>query len=121
MRLAVPLPVVGILCPPLLRAVIADLAVIRIRSHLVAMVFSSSPPLALRGSANGLLWMKSRRVEGTLAIPTRLLKHSSSVTRFCFQPETDLETAVECYRVLANWGRSPRPPRRACRPPHPPC
>ena len=41
-----------------------------------------------------------------------------------FQPEicrNDLETSVEWYRVLANWGRSPRPPRRACRPPHPPC
>jgi hypothetical protein len=29
----------------------------------------------------------------------------------------DLETAVECYRVLAHWGRSPRPPSEGVPPP----
>ena len=84
MLLAVSLPVAGILRPPLLRTVIADLAVNRIRSHMVAMVFSSSPPLALRGRANRLLGMKSGKAKETLTEPAGPLKHSSRVAKFCF-------------------------------------
>jgi hypothetical protein len=83
-RLAVPLPVAGVLCPPLLRTVIADLTVNRIGGDLVAMVFSSSPLLAFSRRADGLLWMKSGRAEGTMAEPARPLKHSFRVARFCF-------------------------------------
>ncbi len=39
---------------------------------------------------------------------------------FLFQPEicrNDLETAVEWYRVLANWGRSPQTPSEGVPPP----
>jgi hypothetical protein len=46
---------------------------------------------------------------------------SSILSRQSGLCQADLESGVECYRVPANWGRSPRPPRRACRPPHPPC
>jgi hypothetical protein len=83
-RLAVPLPVAAIFSPPLLRAVIADLAVNRICGNLVAMVFSSPPPLAFCRCANGLLRMNSGRAEATLAKPTRPLKHSPRLARFCF-------------------------------------
>ena len=54
-----------------------------------------------------------------------IAEHSSRMPSFCFNQKycrNDLETAVEWYRVLANWGAfPPDPPRRACRPPHPPC
>ena len=83
-RFAVSLPVAGIFGPPLLRTVIADLAVNRICDNLVAMVFSLPPLLALRRRADSLLRMKSAREEQTLAEPARPLKHSSRVARFCF-------------------------------------
>jgi hypothetical protein len=41
---------------------------------------------------------------------------SSILSRQSGLCQADLESGVECYRV-ANWGRSPKPPRRACRPP----
>jgi hypothetical protein len=86
-RFAVPLPVAGILGPPLLRAVIADLTVDGICGNLAAMIFSTSLLLALCSCANGLLGMKSGRAEGTLAKPARPLKHSSRVAKFCFKQE----------------------------------
>ena len=59
---AVPLPVARLLGPPLPRAVIADLAVDRIRSHLAPMIFSpqlgafpQTPRRACRPPASPLL------------------------------------------------------------------
>jgi hypothetical protein len=85
MSFAVLLPVVRILCPPLLRAVIANLAVDRARGDLAAMILSPYPLLAFRRLADRLLRMVSGRIEGTLAEPARRLKHPSRVTGIYFQ------------------------------------
>jgi hypothetical protein len=64
---------------------------------------------------------KRRRNNGKICKAAEPCLQSGAIP---FQSEmgwNNLETAIECYRVLAHWGRSPRPPRRACRPPHPPC
>jgi len=58
------------------------------------------------------------------ATPSTLAETFLQNVEILFQAEicrNDLETDVECYRVLANWGVfPPNPPRRACRPPLPP-
>ena len=80
-RRAMPLPVAGILGAPLLRAVIADLAVNRICGDLAPMVFPPSALLTFRCRADDLLRMESGRVEKALAEPARPLAHSSRVPR----------------------------------------
>jgi hypothetical protein len=83
-RFAVLLPVAGILRPPLLRTVIADLTVNRICGNLAAMIFSTAPPLALRRPTNRLLGMEFGKAEKTLTELARPLKHSSRVEGACF-------------------------------------
>src|SRR5437879_5118579 len=110
---AVPLPVAGMLGPPLPRTVVADLAVNRIRSNLTPMIFSPLLPMAIRGRTNGLLRMKARSAEGTMAKSARPLNHAPQSDAIPFQSEmcrNDLETAIEYYRVLANWGAFPPDP-----------
>ena len=80
-RRAMPLPVAGILGAPLLRAVIADLAVNRICGDLAPMVFPPSALLTFRCRADNLLRMESGRVEKALAEQARPLAHSSRVPR----------------------------------------
>jgi hypothetical protein len=51
---------------------------------MVAMVFSSSPPSALRSRANRLLGMESGKAKEALTESARPLKHSFRVPGFCF-------------------------------------
>jgi hypothetical protein len=62
-RSAMSLPVAGILCAPLLRAVIADLPVNRICGDLASMVFPPSALLTLRSRTDHLLRMESGSLE----------------------------------------------------------
>ena len=86
----------------------------------ILVVSAAGTPQPRRPSARDGIWKGGRDTDRIGTAADAFLQGGEIL----FQPEicrNDLETAVECYRVLANWGRSPRPPRRACRPPHPPC
>src|SRR5438128_2198630 len=76
-------PVAGIR-RPLFATVVADLAINRIRSNFAPMIFAPSLPPAIRSRTNGLLRMKARSAEGTMAKSARPLNHAPRVARFRF-------------------------------------
>jgi len=70
-------PVVRVLGAPLLRAVLAHLAIHRIGSDLSPMVVVTAPPLADRIAARSLSRLKLRWLKRTLAIPADPFSHES--------------------------------------------
>jgi hypothetical protein len=62
--------VAGMLVPPLLLAVADNLAILRIRTKFLPVIFGAAPTLTLRLTADDLLGTICRRQKNTLAVGT---------------------------------------------------
>jgi hypothetical protein len=120
--------IVGMSFAPLLLAVVGDLTIVRICFELPSVIVGTSPALALRSAADGLLWTVGRAKKSTLAVETAAVlghddssKISQDESLRNNQTASDvqiLETYLEfvlhpCQRALVDHWPRPTPARMA--------
>ena len=76
--MAIPPPVIWVAGTPFLRAVQADLAIVRVRSDLPAMIIGATAALATRLAAYQLPRLILRRLEVLLTIAALPFDHTGS-------------------------------------------
>jgi len=101
-----PAPVIGVPRPPLLGAILTNLAVFRVLGDLPAVIVGAPPPLAVRLAANGLPRLILRWLETPLTVATPPFDHSSVVA--LKGRAKNLETFVEWVLPPRRWRRQPQ-------------